>query len=232
MNSDELRNAFDRQASTYDAQWTRLAPINEAMFFLLERVFSSLPHDARILCVGVGTGTELLHFAGVFPGWQLTAVEPSGPMLDVCRKRVNDAGLASRCRLIEGYVEDVPLEEPYHAATCFLVSQFILDTAARSEFFAQIADRLAPGGLLANTDLSADVASPQYHELLAVWQQVMSGSEGSADAVARMRANYEKDVAILHPDEVAKTIEAGGFEAPVRYFQAGLVHGWFAKRAG
>ena len=32
-------------------------------------LFAELPTDARILCVGVGTGTELAHLAAQNPGW-------------------------------------------------------------------------------------------------------------------------------------------------------------------
>ena len=145
MNDDELRGVFDRMASGYDSKLARMAPINNGLYFLLESVLAGLPQEARILCVGVGTGTELIHLAGVFPGWRFTAVEPSGAMLDICRKRVDEAGLSSRCRFHEGYLESLPPEEMHDAATCFLVSQFILDAQARSDFFRQIANRLRAG---------------------------------------------------------------------------------------
>ena len=93
------------------------APIRDAMYFLLESAFADLPVDARILCVGVGTGAELAHLAGKFPGWRFTAVEPSGAMLDECRKRAEAEGSASRCRFHEGYVETLPLGDGHDAAT-------------------------------------------------------------------------------------------------------------------
>jgi len=231
VNDDELRDVFDRMASGYDGKLARMAPINNGLYFLLESVLADLPQEARILCVGVGTGAELIHLAGVFPGWRFTALEPSSAMLDTCRKRVDDAGLSSRCAFHQGYVESLPVEEMYDAATCFLVSQFILDAQARSGFFRQIADRLAPGGILANADLSADVASQDYDALLAVWQRVMATSEVSVEALDRMKSGYAKDVAILPSAEVASIIERGGFDKPVEFFQAALVRGWFARCA-
>lgn len=231
MNNDELRGVFDRMASSYDSKLARIAPINNGLFFLLESVLAGLPQEARILCVGVGTGAELIHLGGAFPGWCFTAMEPSGAMLDVCRERVDEVGLSSRCRFHEGYLESLPLEEIHDAATCFLVSQFILDAQARSDFFRQIAKRLVPGGILANSDLSADVESGDYDALLAVWQRVMATSAISAEGLDRMKAGYAKDVAILPPAEIASIIEAGGFDTPVQFFQAGLIHGWFARRA-
>jgi tRNA (cmo5U34)-methyltransferase len=230
VNNDELKAVFDQQASGYDKQWIRMAPINNGLYFLLESVFAELPSEARILCVGVGTGKELIHLANRFPGWRFTAVEPSGAMLDVCRRRVEDVGISSRCHFHEGYLDSLPTEEIHDAATCFLVSQFILEKEARSEFFHQIASRLKPGGILANSDLSAEVGSESYEALLRVWQSVMAPSDASAEGLSRMRAAYAKDVAVLSPAAVASIIKSGGFEAPVQFFQAGLIHAWFAKR--
>lgn len=232
MNNDELKAVFDQQASNYDKQWTRMAPINNGLYFLLESVFSGLPPDARILCVGVGTGKELVHLAKKFPGWHFTAVEPSGAMLDVCRQIAEEEGIAARCYFYEGYLDSLPVAGAFDAATCFLVSQFILDKDDRAQFFQQIASRLKPGGVLANSDLSADIGSVYYEAILELWQRVMSGASVSPEGLSRIKAAYAKDVAILPPSVVAAIIEAGGFDTPVQFFQAGLIHAWFARRAG
>lgn len=231
MNDEELRQVFDRMASGYDRKQARMAPIYGGLYFLLESILAELPRDARILCVGVGTGAELIHLAAAFPGWRFTALDPSRAMLDACRKRIDETGLSSRCSFHEGYVQSLPPEEAYDAATCFLVSQFIIEAPARSAFFKEISERLVPGGILVNADLTGDVESEDYDALLAVWQRVMDPSAVSAEALDRMKAGYAKDVAILPPDAVASIIESGGFERPVRFFQAALICGWFAKRA-
>jgi len=151
-------------------------------------------------------------------------------MHDVCRQRVDQAGLSSRCTFHEGYLETLPPESMHDGATCFLVSQFILDPQARSDFFRQISRRLVPGGVLANSDLSANVEADDYDAVLNLWQRVMSTSDDSAaEGLDRMKAAYAKDVAILPPASVASIIESGGFESPVEFFQAGLIHAWFAK---
>lgn len=230
MDKGELKGVFDRMASGYDSKSARIAPIYDGLYFLLEYVLAGLPQDARILCVGVGTGTELLHLARAFPGWRFTAVEPSSAMLEVCGKRIDEAGISARCRLHEGYLESLPAEELHDAATCFLVSQFILDIRARSGFFRQIADRLVPGGILANADLSAAVETDVYDALLALWQRLTTESDDVAE-FERMKVGYAKDVAILPSCEVSSIIESGGFDSPVPFFQAGLLRAWFATRA-
>jgi len=230
MNKDEVKGIFDEQASTYDKQWTRLAPINSGLYFLLESVFAELPSDTRILCVGVGTGKVLIHLAKRFPKWTFTAVDPSGAMLDICRNEIKELGFSSRCSFHEGYLDTLPVGELYDAATCFLVSQFILDQSVRSDFFKQIANRLQPGGILASSDLSSDVNTENYKALLNVWQRVMAASDISTEGLLRMRAAYAKNVGILPPITVESVIKSGGFETPVQFFQAGLIHAWFAKR--
>ena len=208
-----------------------MSPIRDGLHYLLEAVFAKLPADANILCVGVGTGAELVHLALKNPGWSFTAVEPSGPMLDVCRERTEAAGVSSRCQFHEGYLDSLPADELHQAATCFLVSQFLLDLQERTEFFREIAIRLQPGGLLASSDLASDQGSSAYEELLQVWLSMMAGAGIPPEGLENMRRAYAKDVAILPPTEVVSLIAAAGFEPPVQFYQAGLIHAWFSKRS-
>ena len=87
-------------------------------------------------------------------------------MLNVLRQRAEKEGFLSRCTLHEGFLDSLPEMEMHDAATSFMVSQFILDKAARSAFFPSIAQRLKPGGILASSDLSSKVGSPEYHALV------------------------------------------------------------------
>lgn len=229
MDQDQLNQLFDQQALGYDQQWAKMSPIRECLHFVLESYFASLSENASILCVGVGTGAELGHLAQRFPGWRFMAVDPSEKMIEVCRQRAEAAGFAARCEFLAGYVESLPAEQTYSGATCFLVSQFILDPAARSKFFQQIADRLKPGGLLASSDLASDVNSPEYQVRLAAWMKMMAGADISAEAQERMREAYAKDVAILPSLAISSIIQAGGFESSVPFFQAGLIQAWISR---
>ena len=230
MDSVQLKALFDSQAANYDTQWVRMKAMNEALYFLLESVFAELPADARVLCVGVATGTELINLAQKHPNWHFAALEPSGAMLDVCRRRVEEAGLTARCTFHEGYLSTLPVLQKHDAATCFLVSQFILDRVERAKFFAEIANQLKAGGILASSDLSSSNSAASYEALLKVWQYVMSNADVKPEMLKRMREAYAKDVAVLPAAEVAAIIQAGGFVATVPFFQAGLIHAWFSKR--
>lgn len=229
MQPDEMKEIFDQQASGYDQQWARMSPVNNALYFLLESVFAELAVDAHILCVGAGTGKELIHLARKFPQWQFTAVEPSRAMLAVCRQRVEEEGMMSRCYFHEGYLDSLPNNELYDAATCFLVSQFIVDQQLRTELFGEIARRLKPGGILASADLASELGSDEYEALLHAWMTMMAGAGIPADKQNQIRDAYAKDVAILPPATVEAIIKSAGFYLPVQFFQAGLIHAWFAK---
>ena len=221
----------EKQAAAYDQKFAKLAPMKDALHLLIGAVLGSLPEDARILCVGAGTGAELLNLARRFPHWRFTAVEPSAPMLAICRQQVEQNGLASRCELHEGYLESLPLSEPFDAATSLLVSQFILDPQDRIRFFQEVARRLRPEGTLVVADLASDTASPVYDRLLEVWFQLMQLADPPAESMEKIRAAYERDVAVLPPDQVTSMIEAGGFDTPVQFLQTALIHAWSARRA-
>src|SRR5690606_34131902 len=127
--------------------------IRDGLHLVVEALFAELRAEARMVCVGVGTGAELVRLAQRFPQWTFTAVDPSGALIEVCRRRAEDAGVAQRCLFHHGCLDSLRLDDGYDAATSFLVSQFIADTAGRSRFFAAIAARLRSGAVLASSDL-------------------------------------------------------------------------------
>ena len=231
MKQEEITALFDKQAPAYDQQWSRLAPINGALHLLTSAVLSQLPATAHILCVGAGTGAEVLALAERFPEWRFTAVEPSTAMLDVFRRRAEEQGIASRCIFHPGYLDSLPPHGPFDAATAFLVSQFILEPPARVTFFQSIAQRLHPDGTLVSSDLAGDVAAADCQDLLEVWFRVMSGGGTSPEGIVKMREAYRRDVAVLPPRDVADIIALAGFDSPVLFFQAGMIHAWYAKRS-
>ena len=231
MRREELKAVFEQQAAGYEKQWARMAPIRDGLHFVLESIFADLPADARILCVGAGTGAELAYLARTFPRWRFTAVDPAGAMLDVCRQRAKTEGYTARCYFHEGYLDSLPTADMHDGATCVLVSQFILTQAARAEFFHAIASRLRPGAILATADLASGVGANVYDALLRAWLNMMAPAGIQPEGLVRTRAAYAKDVAILPPKRIAAFIESAGFEPPVQFFQAGLMHAWFAKRS-
>ncbi|GAA5511038.1 class I SAM-dependent methyltransferase [Novipirellula caenicola] len=231
MKQQEAERFFDRDcASGYDQMQTRLAPLRDALHLLMEAMLSDMPSVCRVLCVGAGTGWELIRLAERHPQWTFTAVEPSAPMLEVCQRKAEEHGIRSRCVFHGGYLDSLPSTEPFDVATSLLVSQFILDREDRADFFREIGERLRIGGRLVNADLAADTDSPEYERLLEIWWHVMRTADVPSDGVERMKAAYGRDVAVLPPDEVKRLMVSGGFESPVKFLQTGLIHAWFTRR--
>lgn len=83
-------------------------------------------------------------------------------MLDLCQRRAAAEGFEDRCTFHHGFLETLATDHPHDAATCFLVSQFLLGTAT--------------GGMLVNADLASDVETEDYETLLPIWLDRMSSA--------------------------------------------------------
>ncbi|MBI3525434.1 MAG: class I SAM-dependent methyltransferase [Betaproteobacteria bacterium] len=232
MQNQEPAIVFDQErATSYDKQVGKLAPMRDALHFLIRMVLSELPVDARILCIGAGTGAELIDLAQAFPQWRFTAVEPAAPMLDICRQRAEDCGVASRCTFHEGYLDSLPELGFFDGATCILVSQFLMRPEERRNLFRQIAARLRPDGCLVSADLASDMSTSAYKNLFEVWARTMRYSEMPAEELEKRLASCGRDVAVLPPSEIESIIASSGFNVPVLFFQTLLIHAWYSKLA-
>lgn len=217
-------------ASEYDRRFEKTAPLRDALHLFISAIFAELPAQARVLCVGAGTGAEILKLAANFPGWHFVAVEPSKPMLDLCRSKAEAAGIAARCEFHEGYLDSLPPMDAFDAATSLLVSHFILDREERVQFYQGIARRLRPGGLLVSADLAADLTSAVYQQDLEIWMALMQQSGQTAEQVQNLRTAYGSAVSLIAPEDLRQLIAESGFEPPVQFLQTGLIHACRTRR--
>lgn len=221
---------FDQQqAANYETRWAPIMALRESLHLQMRLILHGLPAAARVLCVGAGTGAEVLALARAFPGWRFTAVDPSAPMLEVCRQRATEAGIADRCEFHACYTHELLPGEPYDAATSILVSQFITDRAKRVGFYRELAARLRPAGWLVTADLTTS-PNGQHEGLYAVWQQMMRHVGATEEQITAMLAAYGRDVAMPHASELEALLAEGGFAHPVHFSQSLLIHAWFARR--
>lgn len=221
---------FDEaRAEAYDSQFAAMQPIKDAVHLLVQAHFADLPADARILMAGAGTGAEARYLAARFPGWRFTLIDPSAAMLAVARRHAEAEGFAARCSFVADYVSAAPLQA-HDAATSLLVSHFLTEAAARQAFFADIAARLKPGGLLFNLDLCADRSAPGFAGALDLWLDLLRLGGVPEENRKGWLAAYGRDFGVHGPSELEALIEAAGFTPPAPVFQAAMMRGWTAAK--
>lgn len=216
-------------ARHYDERNRRLAPIVECMHFLTTLVLKDLPARARVLCVGAGTGAEILALARVFPEWRFTALEPSRGMLDVGRERLTEAGVAGRCEFVHGYTQDLPWQPDYDVVLSFLVGHFV-KREEKPDFYRQMTDRLKPGGYLVNAEISFDLDSAEFPSMLKNWESVQALMGATPESLATLPQQLRDMLSVLPPAETENLLRGSGLATPVRFFQALMVSGWYGRK--
>jgi tRNA (cmo5U34)-methyltransferase len=221
---------FTKDASrAYDERNRKLSPISGNLHFLIELVLGDLPPVSHVLCVGVGTGAEILHLAKVYPQWTFVGADPSASMLEVCGERLKEAGLSGRCELIHGYVQDVPAGSEFDAALSVLVAHFV-KTDERLDFFQNMTKRLRAGGVLVNAELSFDLNSLEFPAMLANWEKVQALMGLPAETLANLPLLLRENLSVLSPEETEAILRQSGIEVPVRFFQAFMIFGWHGRK--
>jgi len=225
-----MSELFNRQlAETFDEKNSKLAAISENMHFLIGLVLANLPARARVLCVGAGTGAEILALAKDYPEWSFVGIDPSAPMLDVCRVRLAEANLLDRCELIHGYIDDVPGGAEFDAVLSILVAHFIA-REDRTGFYRGVRDRLKPGGFFVSTEISYDLDAAEFLPMLENWERVQALMGATPQSLKDLPDTLRNALSVLSPAETEKLLKQTGFETPVAFLQAFLIRGWYATR--
>ena len=207
--------------AAHDERFSKLSPLKDALHLFVRMVLEDeLPEDTKMLVVGAGTGPELIYLAEVFPKWNFTAVEPDKRMLETCRKKCEESNILPRCTFHDGTLETLPGSELFSSATSILVSHFLPSREERCIFYRGIASRLVSNGLLVSADLISQVPLDDSTSLLEIWTRTMKYAN----------APVPPRVPAITPQEMGSIVESGGFEAPTYFYQALLIHAWFARR--
>ena len=227
--SSNITSFFNQEmANAYDRRNSGLKPISDCLHFLTRLALAELPDNARVLCVGVGTGAEILSLATERPNWSFLGVDPSLEMLDVGRRRLNEAGVLDRCDLVQGYVEDVP-DKDFDAVISLLVAHFV-KLEDRPAFYRAIHDRLKPGGRFVSAEISSDLDSPEFPVMLEDWKQVQRLMGATEETLASLSEMLRNVLCVLSKAVTEALWREAGFSLPVTFFQAFMVRGWHAQR--
>jgi tRNA (cmo5U34)-methyltransferase len=218
-------------ARTYDVRNRKLAPIADGMRFLIQLALRDLSPISHALCVGVGTGAEVLHLAKAFPQWTFVGLDPSAAMLEVCRERLAEAGVVERCQLFHGYVQDAPGGKNFDVAMSVLVAHFV-KREERLDFFRNMTRRLRTGGCLVNTEISYDLDAPEFPAMLKNWEKVQELMGATPESLANLPQLLREMLCVLPPQETEELLRQSGIPLPVRFFQAFMISGWVGTIEG
>ncbi len=231
MSNANFVEFFDKTPpEAYDERNQKMAAISQNMHFLTKLVLQDLPANAKILCVGVGTGAEILALAKAFPGWTFQGLDPSANMLEGCRRSLDKEGLKDRCQLFHGYLSDFSSTEKYDAVLCFLVMHFIKDIKVRAETFAGMAQRLKPGGYLVSAEISFDVNSSQFPEFVKKWKNLHQLSGATPESLGQIPNQLREQLGVIAPEETERLIKQAGLAMPIQFFQSLMIRAWYARK--
>lgn len=219
-------------ACTYDKQFEKIIACKDALHLCIKMAFLDLPSHARILCVGAGTGDEVIYLADAFPEWSFTVVEPAPVMMEQCKTKLQRKNFSSRCVFHQGYLETLPPSSPFDAATSILVSHFYMDATKRVDYFRNISSLLCEGGVLVTADLSADPSDPAFGGLWDLWMRTTkyAGDTPEMQEMRRTMVHSSDVVKILPAKDIEDIIINGSFGIPTLIFQFMPILMWCAQK--
>ncbi len=221
---------FTSAAPAYDEKNQQLAPIADNMHFLIRLILNKAPAKARVLCIGVGTGAEVLSLSKTFPDWTFVGVDPSIGMLNVCREKLRSAGVLDRCELICGYVDDVPTGENFDVAMSIFVAHFVA-RKDRLSFYKAMFDRLRTNGFLVNTEISYDLSSKEFPLMLKNWESVQQLMGATPESLANLEQVLREGLTVVSPKEVEELLNECGINLPIHFFQSFMINGWYGLKS-
>jgi demethylmenaquinone methyltransferase/2-methoxy-6-polyprenyl-1,4-benzoquinol methylase len=166
----------------------------------------------RVLDLATGTGDLAITIARSRADVEVTGVDPSARMLEVANEKIAAAGLSPRVRLVRG--DATELAFPDASFDRVSIAFGIRNIADRARAFREMARVLRPRGRAAILELStpdvgvlAPLARFHVEQIVPRIGALLSG--------AREYRHLERSIAAFPPpEELARIIEASGFEPP------------------
>ncbi len=185
----------------------------------------------RVLVAGAGTGAECVALAQACPAVKLVGVDPSAEMLKVAERKVAEHHLVDRVRLYPSEVKDLPVFEPFDAATLLLVLHFLPDDGAKQALLSDIAARLKPGAALVMADLYGPAwDEPWQASLRTCWGHLQRAAGISDDSIARGFSHVDRDIHPVTEGRLAELCAEAGLSAPRPFFRALCFGGWVVRK--
>jgi cyclopropane-fatty-acyl-phospholipid synthase len=115
----------------------------------------------RLLDIGCGWGGLVMHAARSY-GVDATGITLSQPQVDLAGQRIQEAGLADRCRVLVQDYRQVDASAPYDVLVSVGMFEHVGE-ALLPAYFAQAMRLLAPGGIFLNHGIARRATDKPYH---------------------------------------------------------------------
>jgi SAM-dependent methyltransferase len=215
---------YDPIAAFYDP-WSR-SVVEDVSFYVAE----ARKAGGTIVELGVGTGRIAVPIAEA--GVRVIGVDSSAAMLDVCRRRAEDAGVADLLDLRLGDLRDPPVTERVRLVTCpFRSYLHLADDAERLKALGAARELLVDGGRLI-----FDVFAPSAEDIEetngrwlerepGIWERADWDEQARRLTLGVRSAEGEATMTLswLSAPEWRALIERAGFAVDACY-------GWFDRR--
>jgi SAM-dependent methyltransferase len=212
---------WDVLASVYD-RWTH--SVNADIEFYKEQ---ALEAGSPVVELGIGTGRVAIPIAQ--RGMRVIGIDSSPAMLEVCRRRAIEAGVAELLDLRIGLIQEPPVPETVPIVICPFRTMLHLHTEAdRKKTLLAIRSLLAPGGRFVFDVFTAAGATAAAEERRGqgdlsyrdVWDERrrrLTVDFDWAEGSSRIELDW------ISRDEWRSALDAAGFEIRACY-------GWFDRR--
>ena len=212
---EDIRTAFDRVASRYDAQRKWIIPEMDKFYAAAVWATESRNVSPSIIDVGAGTGLLSALLLEKFPYASLTLVDVSDKMLDVARERFSGR---KNVRFLTGNYSDLHLEGPYDIIASALSIHHLPDEGKRDLYWKLYA-ALRPGGIFVNADQAAGETAWFEQRYREYWDRFVAESpyddREALTAAMQRRDTLDKNAKLS--ENLAWLKESGFSEVDVIY---------------
>ena len=228
--SVQVREMFDSIAPAYD--W-----MNRAMTFGLDKLWRrravgivAADNPDSIVDLATGTGDLAIAMARKIPRASITGLDLSDGMVSIGQRKVAEAGLSGRIRLLTGDCLAMPFQDT--SADAVTVAYGVRNFEHLDRGYAEMFRILKPGGLLCVVELSTPV-NPFVRPFYKLYTKIIIPALGRIVSKDRRAYSYlpESIAAVPQGDVMLSLIRDAGFtETRFRRLTFGVCTIYTARR--